>query len=94
LERFFRGAHPLAGALETSRSCGSSQSSGRRFGENLVRLAIVTGDDNWRRKADVLFAGLLPTAAQSLYVNASLAMPLAATANLTKPPRCKSLAHA
>jgi uncharacterized protein YyaL (SSP411 family) len=41
--------------------------------QNLVRLAILTGDDKWRRKADVLFAGLLPTAAQSLYLHASLA---------------------
>ena len=41
--------------------------------QNLVRLAILTGDDNWRRKADVLFAGLLPTAAQSMYLHASLA---------------------
>jgi hypothetical protein len=41
--------------------------------QNLVRLATLTGDDNWRRKADVLFAGLLPGAAQSMYLHASLA---------------------
>jgi uncharacterized protein YyaL (SSP411 family) len=41
--------------------------------QNLVRLAILTGDDNWRRKADVLFAGVLPAAAQSLSLHASLA---------------------
>jgi uncharacterized protein len=41
--------------------------------QNLVRLAILTGDENWRRKADALFAGLLPTAAQSMSLHASLA---------------------
>jgi uncharacterized protein len=41
--------------------------------QNLVRLAILTGDHNWRRKADALFAGLLPTAAQSISLHASLA---------------------
>jgi uncharacterized protein YyaL (SSP411 family) len=41
--------------------------------QNLVRLAILTGDHNWRRKADALFAGLLPTAAQSMSLHASLA---------------------
>jgi uncharacterized protein len=41
--------------------------------QNLIRLAVLTGDENWRRKADVLFAGLLPIAAQSMYLHASLA---------------------
>jgi uncharacterized protein len=41
--------------------------------QNLFRLAILTGDESWRRKADVLFAGLLPTAAESMYLHASLA---------------------
>jgi uncharacterized protein len=41
--------------------------------QNLVRLAILTGDENWRRKADAHFAGLLPTAAQSMSLHASLA---------------------
>jgi uncharacterized protein len=41
--------------------------------QNLVRLAILTGDQNWRRKADALFAGVLPSAAQSLSLHASLA---------------------
>jgi len=41
--------------------------------QNLIRLAILTGDDTWRQQADVLFDGLLPTAAQSLYLHASLA---------------------
>jgi len=41
--------------------------------QNLIRLAILTGDENWRRKADILFDGLLPAAAQSMYLHASLA---------------------
>ena len=31
------------------------------------------GDDHWRRRSDALFAGLLPAAAQTLYLHASLA---------------------
>ncbi len=41
--------------------------------QNLVRLAILTGDETWRQQADVLFDRLLPTAAQSMYLHASLA---------------------
>jgi uncharacterized protein len=41
--------------------------------QNLVRLAVLTGDDNWRRQAEVVFAGLLPSAVQSLFLHASLA---------------------
>ncbi len=40
--------------------------------QNLVRLAVLTGDDAWRRQADALFDALLPTAAQSMYLHASL----------------------
>jgi uncharacterized protein YyaL (SSP411 family) len=40
--------------------------------QNLVRLAILTGDDIWRERADILFDGLLPTAAESMYLHASL----------------------
>jgi len=40
--------------------------------QNLVRLAILTGDENWRRRADTLFDGLLPSAAPSMYLHASL----------------------
>ncbi|HSV23137.1 MAG TPA: thioredoxin domain-containing protein [Xanthobacteraceae bacterium] len=40
--------------------------------QNLVRLAILTGDKIWRERADILFDGLLPTAAQSMYLHASL----------------------
>ena len=35
--------------------------------QNLVRLAILTGDDIWRERADILFDGLLPAAAESMY---------------------------
>jgi uncharacterized protein YyaL (SSP411 family) len=40
--------------------------------QNLVRLAILTGDERWRQRADALFDGLLPTAAQSVHLHASL----------------------
>ena len=40
--------------------------------QNLVRLAILTGDEIWRERADILFDGLLPTAAESMYLHASL----------------------
>jgi uncharacterized protein len=41
--------------------------------QNLVRLAALTGDDQWRPRTDALFDGLLPAAAQSLYMHTSLA---------------------
>jgi uncharacterized protein len=41
--------------------------------QNLVRLALLTGDDHWRHRGDALFEGLLPGAAQSLYLHTSLA---------------------
>jgi uncharacterized protein YyaL (SSP411 family) len=40
--------------------------------QNLLRLAILTGDDIWRERADILFDGLLPIAAESMYLHASL----------------------
>jgi uncharacterized protein YyaL (SSP411 family) len=40
--------------------------------QNLVRLAILTGDEIWRERADILFDGLLPAAADSMYLHASL----------------------
>jgi uncharacterized protein YyaL (SSP411 family) len=40
--------------------------------QNLVRLAILTGDDIWRERADILFDGLLPAAAESMHLHASL----------------------
>jgi uncharacterized protein len=40
--------------------------------QNLVRLAVLTGDDIWRERADILFDGLLPIAAENMYSHASL----------------------
>jgi hypothetical protein len=40
--------------------------------QNLVRLAVFTGDDAWRHKADALFDALLPAAAESLYSHLSI----------------------
>ena len=40
--------------------------------QNLVRLATLTGDDQWRRRADALFDALLPAAAENLYSHLSL----------------------
>jgi len=39
---------------------------------NLVRLAMLSGDDIWRERADILFDGLLPAAAENMYQHASL----------------------
>ena len=40
--------------------------------QNLLRLAVLTGDDEWRARADRLFDGLLPLAAGNLFGHASL----------------------
>ncbi|MGE0752908.1 MAG: thioredoxin domain-containing protein [Variibacter sp.] len=40
--------------------------------ENLVRLAVATGNDAWRARADRLFDGLLPTAAANAFGHAAL----------------------
>jgi uncharacterized protein YyaL (SSP411 family) len=40
--------------------------------QNLVRLAVLTGDDIWRERADILFDGVLPIAAENMYAHASL----------------------
>jgi uncharacterized protein YyaL (SSP411 family) len=40
--------------------------------QNLTRLAILSGDDIWRERADILFDGVLPIAAESMYLHASL----------------------
>ena len=42
-------------------------------GQNLVRLAVLTGDDHWRRRGDELFDALLPGAAGRLFLQTSLA---------------------
>jgi uncharacterized protein YyaL (SSP411 family) len=41
--------------------------------QNLIRLAILSGDETWHQRADILFDRLLPTAAQNMYLHASLA---------------------
>jgi uncharacterized protein YyaL (SSP411 family) len=40
--------------------------------QNLVRLALFSGLDAWRRQADRLFDGLLPIAAENLFMHVSL----------------------
>jgi uncharacterized protein len=40
--------------------------------QNLVRLAVYTGDDRWREAVDRLFDALLPRAAENLYAHLSL----------------------
>ncbi|MBV8824581.1 MAG: thioredoxin domain-containing protein [Bradyrhizobiaceae bacterium] len=40
--------------------------------QNLVRLALLGGDDAWREAADRLFDGILPSAAENLFGHASL----------------------
>jgi uncharacterized protein YyaL (SSP411 family) len=40
--------------------------------QNLVRLAVLTGDETWRARADRLFDGLLPVAAQNLFGHLAL----------------------
>ncbi|HXW27417.1 MAG TPA: thioredoxin domain-containing protein, partial [Xanthobacteraceae bacterium] len=40
--------------------------------QNLVRLAVLAGDDAWRTAADRLFDGMLPIAAENLFGHAAL----------------------
>jgi uncharacterized protein YyaL (SSP411 family) len=40
--------------------------------QNLVRLAVLAGDGAWRERADRLFDGILPLAAENLFGHASL----------------------
>jgi uncharacterized protein YyaL (SSP411 family) len=40
--------------------------------QNLVRLAVLAGDDAWRKAADRLFDGILPIAAENLFGHAAL----------------------
>jgi hypothetical protein len=40
--------------------------------QNLVRLAVLTGDNNWREKADRLIEGVLGTVGENLIGHASL----------------------
>jgi uncharacterized protein YyaL (SSP411 family) len=40
--------------------------------QNLVRLAVLTGDDHWRQKTDALFAAILPKAAENVFGHLSV----------------------
>jgi uncharacterized protein len=40
--------------------------------QNLVRLALLTGDDTWRQKADRLIAAVAPQAIENLYMHVAL----------------------
>jgi uncharacterized protein YyaL (SSP411 family) len=40
--------------------------------QNLIRLAVLTGDDRWREKADRLIAAIAPLAAENLYMHMAL----------------------
>jgi uncharacterized protein YyaL (SSP411 family) len=40
--------------------------------QNLVRLAVLTGDARWRSRTDVLFTALLPRASQNVFGHLSL----------------------
>src|SRR5579863_8498494 len=40
--------------------------------KNLIRLALLAGDDSWREKADRLIAGVAPHAVENLYMHMAL----------------------
>ena len=40
--------------------------------QNLIRLALLTGDDDWRQKADRLIAAIAPQAIENLYMHMAL----------------------
>jgi uncharacterized protein YyaL (SSP411 family) len=40
--------------------------------QNLIRLAVLAGDDRWRDKADTLIATIAPLAAENLYMHMAL----------------------
>ena len=40
--------------------------------QNLIRLAVLAGDDAWRERADILFDGLIPLAGANLFGHLSL----------------------
>ena len=40
--------------------------------QNLIRLAVLTGDDRWREKADRLIAAIAPLAVENLYMHMAL----------------------
>ena len=40
--------------------------------QNLIRLAVLAGDDHWREKADRLIAAIAPQAVENLYMHMAL----------------------
>jgi uncharacterized protein YyaL (SSP411 family) len=40
--------------------------------QNLIRLAVLSGDDTWRQRADRLFDGILASASDNLFAHAAL----------------------
>jgi uncharacterized protein YyaL (SSP411 family) len=40
--------------------------------QNLARLAVLTGDAQWRQRTDALFAAILPTAAENVFGHLSV----------------------
>jgi uncharacterized protein len=40
--------------------------------QNLIRLAVLTGDDGWRERADRLIAAIAPQAAENLYMHMAM----------------------
>jgi uncharacterized protein YyaL (SSP411 family) len=66
--------------------------------QNLVRLAALTADDQWRARADRLFDGLLPLAAENLFSHVSvlnaLDLRLRAAEIVVTGPRAQALAQA
>jgi uncharacterized protein YyaL (SSP411 family) len=40
--------------------------------QNLIRLAVLAGDEGWRQKADRLIAAVAPSAAENLYMHMAL----------------------
>jgi uncharacterized protein len=40
--------------------------------QNLIRLAVLSGDDRWRDKADRLIAAIAPAAVENLYMHMAL----------------------
>ena len=40
--------------------------------QNLIRLAVLTGDDGWREQADRLIAAIAPQAAENLYMHMAM----------------------
>ena len=46
--------------------------AGKLAAQNLIRLAVLAGDDSWRDKADRLIAAIAPLASENLYMHMAL----------------------